>query len=281
MPAQNSSRCKLIIDSEVSTLSVTPHHKTAPSRKVTTLAISPPFIHLRGALTIIKLCVASFSLPEDTTTITSSVANSRALRDSAVCLDNKERSVRSTSSATFSVSFIRWAELVSDDIDICSERSRELSVSIDEWMENVAIHPNHKDLLGSTIVELDMSMQGSNCNDGSIELTIEKETSLVVPDIVRRNGLSTPHYLMSVTLIEQFPEGNSTASISTTPVSTARLIGIGAFPSQMLGRRRLCSQSFNTNEFSSEHFSPPTALTRELHSGFRPENPPDLKDSHR
>ncbi|KAK2961898.1 hypothetical protein BLNAU_2954 [Blattamonas nauphoetae] len=39
--------------------------------------------------------------------------------------------------------------------------ARELSVSIDEWMENVAIHPNHKDLLGSTIVELDMSMQGS------------------------------------------------------------------------------------------------------------------------
>ncbi|KAK2943870.1 hypothetical protein BLNAU_21217 [Blattamonas nauphoetae] len=258
------------------TLSVTPHHKTAPSRKVTTLAISPPFIHLRRALTIIKLCVASFSLPEDTTTITSSVANSRALRDSAVCLDNSLKFTISNS-ATFSVSFIRWAELVSDDIDICSERSRELSVSIDEWMENVAIHPNHKDLLGSTIVELDMSMQGSNCNDGSNELTIEKETSLVVPDIVRRNGLSTPNYLMSVTLIEQFPEGNSTASISTTPVSTARLIGIGAVSglsadivSPFVRIQRNCV----VLTLSGRALPPHDHI-------LSPENPPDLKDSHR
>ncbi|KAK2944901.1 hypothetical protein BLNAU_20191 [Blattamonas nauphoetae] len=102
------------------TLSVSPHHETAPSRKVTTLAISPPFIHLRRALTIIKLCVASFSLPEDTTTTKLSVANSRALRDSAVCLDNSLKFTISNS-ATFTVSCIHWADLVSDDIVICSE----------------------------------------------------------------------------------------------------------------------------------------------------------------
>ncbi|KAK2957539.1 hypothetical protein BLNAU_7438 [Blattamonas nauphoetae] len=195
------------------TLSVSPHHETAPSRKVTTLAISPPFIHLRRALTIIKLCVASFSLPEDTTTTKLSVAN-HELSEIRLYVST----TKGPSAAPALPRSKRWEH----------RSARELSVSVEEWMENVSIHPNHKDLLGSTIVELDLSMQGSNCNDGSNELTIEKETSFVVPDIVRRNGLSTPNYLMSVTLNEQFPEGNSTASISTTPVSTARLIGIGA-----------------------------------------------------
>ncbi|KAK2943852.1 hypothetical protein BLNAU_21243 [Blattamonas nauphoetae] len=254
------------------TLSVSPHHETAPSRKVTTLAISPPFIHLRRALTIIKLCVASFSLPEDTTTTKLSVANSRALRDSAVCLDNSLKFTISNS-ATFSVSCIRWAELKRWE----HRSARELSVSVDEWMENVAIHPNHKDLLGSTIVELDMSVQGSNCNDGSNKLTIEKETSFVVPDIVRRNGLSTPNYLMSVTLIEQFPEGNSTASISTTPVSTARLIGIGAVSclsadivSPFVRIQRNCV----VLTLSGRALPPHDHI-------LSPENPPDLKDSPR
>ncbi|KAK2947890.1 hypothetical protein BLNAU_17215 [Blattamonas nauphoetae] len=66
----------------------------------------------------------------------------------------------------FSVSCIHWAELKRWE----HRSARELSLSVDEWMENVAIHPNHKDLLGSTIVELDMSMQGSNCNDGSTNI---------------------------------------------------------------------------------------------------------------
>ncbi|KAK2945667.1 hypothetical protein BLNAU_19401 [Blattamonas nauphoetae] len=120
-------------------------------------------------------------------------------------------------------------------------------------------------------------MQGSNCNDGSNELTIEKETSLVAPDIVRRNGLSTPNYLMSVTLIEQFPEGNSTASISTTPVSTARLIGIGAVSglsadivSPFVRIQRNCV----VLTLSGRALPPHDHI-------LSPENPPDLKDSHR
>ncbi|KAK2942655.1 hypothetical protein BLNAU_22416 [Blattamonas nauphoetae] len=108
MPAQNSSRCKLIIDTDISV------EKGDDPCDFTTIHSSPTGIDDHQTLCRFLLS------PEDTTTTKLSVANSRALRDSAVCLDNK-RSVRSTSSATFTVSCIHWADLVSDDIVICSE----------------------------------------------------------------------------------------------------------------------------------------------------------------
>ncbi|KAK2947039.1 hypothetical protein BLNAU_18041 [Blattamonas nauphoetae] len=71
-----------------------PAQRSSSVEKGDDSAISPPFLHLRRALTITKLC--SFSRPENAMTTKLSIANGRARKDSAVRLDDSLKFAFST-----------------------------------------------------------------------------------------------------------------------------------------------------------------------------------------